>query len=592
MSVEPFELVKLIIGILIITIPGYLWSYIFSKKLTHSERLVFGFITGLGFLTCATFFLNVFFDLTITQNLIFALYAFYALPVFILYGLSIYKFGIPKIQFKPTNIKLVWLLAILVFVFFMMFLPHLSNNYYLPFHVDEWIHWSYSRSVIESGHSTFINPYTGGGNIANPEIGFHIATCCIKWISGTSFLTIFLFMPSIIGVLISLTVFNIGERSKRKFGLEAAFLIAFIPTTCRHLGPSFYVAITLGLLILVFVIWLGQLKKIQSALFLSAFIFFMFIVHPVTALAGSIILLIYTVFLVFDKKYKVALFTILFSVLPVLIIYYLSTRWDFVMEMFMESLHGKEYLQTLPPIWVPFEYLGVLTWVLFILGAYFCFTRGGSLKRTLSFSAIAFIVLIGLYYQIGYGLPIIYDRAFLYLYVLVTLVAAVGLSELRKIVKEAEKNKRFKQHIKDLKNLQFTLPIAICIIIVLIAVPSHIDIGYYQMVSEEDYESFVWIGENIDSFRDVNHSYDRGAVHPFKASPFSAVTGLYIVSSSMHPLRGQNLWSKMEGFVRDECTDTGFLDRYKIGVIYGDCDNDNLTMIYPNVYLYPALYEK
>ena len=219
MSVEPFELVKLIIGILIITIPGYLCSYIFSKKLTHSERLVFGFITGLGFLTCATFFLNVFFDLTITQNLIFALYAFYALPVFILYGLSIYKFGIPKIQFKPTNIKLVWLLAILVFVFFMMFLPHLSNNYYLPFHVDEWIHWSYSRSVIESGHSTFINPYTGGGNIANPEIGFHIATCCIKWISGTSFLTIFLFMPSIIGVLISLTVFNIGERSKRKFGL-------------------------------------------------------------------------------------------------------------------------------------------------------------------------------------------------------------------------------------------------------------------------------------------------------------------------------------------------------------------------------------
>jgi len=110
--------------------------------------------------------------------------------------------------------------------------------------------------------------------------------------------------------------------------------------------------------------------------------------------------------------------------------------------------------------------------------------------------------------------------------------------------------------------------------------------------SEEDYESFVWIGENIDSFRDINHSYDRGAVHPFKASPFSAITGLYIVSSSMHPLHGKNLWSKMEGLIRDECTDTVFLDRYKIGVIYGNCENDNLTMIHPNVYLYPDLYEK
>lgn len=592
MPVEPFEIIKLIIGIIIITIPGYLWSYIFSKKLTHLERFVFGFMLGLGFLTCATFLLNVFFDILITQTLIFILYAFYAIPVFILYGLSVYKFGIPKIHFKPINIKFVWLLVILGFAFFMMFLPHLSNNYYLPFHVDEWIHWSYSSAVIESGQSTFLNPYTGGGNIANPEIGFHIATCCLKWLSGANLLTVFLFMPAIIGVFISLTVFNIGERSKRKFGLEAAFLIAFIPTTCRHLGPSFYVAVTLGLLILVFVIWLGQLKKIQSALFLSAFIFFMFIVHPVTALAGSIILLIYTVFLVFDKKYKVALFTVLFSVLPVLIIYYVSTRWDFVMEMFMESLHGKEYLQTLPPIWVPFEYLGVLTWVLFVLGAYFCFIRGGSLKRTMGFSAIAFIVLIGLYYQLGYGLPIIYDRAFLYLYVLVTLVAAVGLSELRKLVIDIKKDPRFKRYKKNLKNLEFTLPIAICIIIVLIAVPSHMGIGYYQMISEEDYEAFVWIEDNIDSFRDVNHSYNRGAVHPFKASPFSAVTGLYIVSSNMHPIYGINLHTKMEKFLRDKCVDTGFLDSYKIGVIYGDCDNDNLTIIHPNVYLYPGLYEK
>jgi len=47
MPVEPFEFAKLILGIIIITIPGYLWSYIFSKKLTHSERIMFGFIIGL-----------------------------------------------------------------------------------------------------------------------------------------------------------------------------------------------------------------------------------------------------------------------------------------------------------------------------------------------------------------------------------------------------------------------------------------------------------------------------------------------------------------------------------------------------------------
>ena len=44
MPVEAIELVKLIGGIVILTIPGYLWSFLFSKQLTYLERLVFGFL--------------------------------------------------------------------------------------------------------------------------------------------------------------------------------------------------------------------------------------------------------------------------------------------------------------------------------------------------------------------------------------------------------------------------------------------------------------------------------------------------------------------------------------------------------------------
>jgi len=587
MPVEPFEILKLILGLFIIIAPGFLWSFIFSKKLSHFERIIFGFISGLGLLTCLTFLLNIFFSVKITQSLIFIIYAIYAIPIFIIYGLSVYKYGFPKISFKPTNIKYVWLLAILIFVFFMMFLPHLANNYYLPFHVDEWIHWSYTDSVMISGQSTFVSPYTGTGQVIDPEIGFHIATSSIHWMTGANLLTIFVFMPAIIGVFISMTVFNIGERSKRKFGLEAAFFIAFIPTTCRHLGPSFYVAVSMGLLILVYVIWLAQLKKTQGALFISAFVFFMFIVHPVTAFAGSIILLIYSVLLVFDKKYYIAFLTVLFSVLPVLVIYYLSTRWEVVMQMFIDSLSGKEYMQNLPAIWIDFEYLGVLIWVLFVIGTYFCFIRGGSLKRTLSLSAIAFILIIGLYFQFNYGLPIIYDRAFMYLYVLAAIVAGIGLSEIRRIVYELRTSKKYKHYFKRVKNIEVIAPLLICIIIILIAVPAHSNIGYYQMIDEEEYEAFVWIDENIQDYIDMNSSYTKGAVHPYKASPFAAVTGMYIVSSSMHPKLYETLWLDMYNFVEKNCSNTAFLDNHKISVVYGNCNNnDNLTMVYPGVYVY------
>lgn len=589
MPVEAFEIIKLILGLIIITIPGYLWSFYFSEKLSQTERIVFGFMTSLAILTCLTFLLNIFSGVRITQNLVTIIYLLYSIPVFILYIISAYKYGLPKINLKPFNIKYVWLILILAFVFFMTLLPHIVNNYYLPFHVDEWEHWQYTRGVIENGATSFPNPYTGKGSMAHPEIGFHISTACLKWISGTNLLTIFLFMPAIMGILMSLTVFNIGERSNRKFGLEAAFLMAFIPTTCRGLGPSFYVAVTMGLLILIFVIWLAQFKQIQSAMFISPFIFFMFIVHPVTAIAGAIILLTFSIFFIIEKKYKTAFWTIIFSVLPVILVYYFSTRWNIWIEYLLDSLQGEEYLANLPEIWITFEYFGIIGWALFIIGIYFSFTKGDSLKRTLSFSAIAFIAIIALYTQFSYGLPIIYDRIFLYLYVMIAIIGGVGLSEFRKNVGAVTKIPKLKKYFKKLKNIEVTIPLITCVIIIFIALPVHVDTGYYKLISEQDYETFVWIDENLDYYKDENHTYDRGAINPFKASPFSAITGLHIIASSMHPLQGEKIWGDMYSFLGNECRDTSFITRYKIGLIYGDCENSNLTMIYPDVYVYPSL---
>jgi len=595
MPVEPFEITKLILGLIVLTIPGYLWSFYFSEKLKTAERIVFGFMITLGFLSCLSYILNALFKIKITQTLAIILYLIFSIPIFILFALSAYKYDLSKLKPEKINIKYVWLLGIIIFVFFMTMLPHIINNYYLPFHVDEWIHWSYTRSVIETGQTSFPNPISGAGELATPEIGFHVATANIKFFSGSTYLTIFLLMPSIISVFMALTAFNIGERSKRKYGLEAAFLIAFIPTTCRFLGPSFYVAVTMGLLILIFVIWLAIFKKIQSAILISAFIFFMFIVHPVTALAGSIILLVYSVFLFIDKQYKTGLWTIIFSVVPVIMIYYISTRWEFIIEKFLESLQGEEYIANLPAIWISFNYLSIITWALFIIGAYFSFTRGGSMKRTMSLSSIAFIIIIGLYYHYNYGLPIIYDRAFMYLYLLVVLVAAIGLSEIRRTILDLKKNKKYKSSFLKYKNIENILPIAIGMIIVLTAVPVHMDIGYYQLISEENYDDFIWLEENIEDYRDVNHSYDRAVVNPYEASAFAAITGISVVSSSMHPLYRLDKKDIILSFLKNDCIDTDLLNRYKASIVYknifGKCRNNNLTQIRDNIYIYSNLTE-
>ena len=60
----------------------------------------------------------------------------------------------------------------------------------------------------------------------------------------------------------------------------------------------------------------------------------------------------------------------------------------------------------------------------------------------------------------------------------------------------------------------------------------------------------------------------------------------------MHPLYGYNLHQKMSEFLNNGCINTSFMDKYEISVVYStSCNNENLTAIYPNVYLYPGLSE-
>src|SRR4030042_1099089 len=267
MPVEFVELAKLIGGIILLIIPGYLWSFFLFKNLKHSERITFGLILGLGVLCNGLFVIDMLLDLPLTAIKVFLLLAVYATSSVVVFFYFIYKSGLPKLYLSSLkNPRVLLLLGILTFTVFMAFLPHLHNRYYLPFHVDEWIHWEYSRAVMEQGSSLLINPYTGNDTIRSLESGFHYITVSLKWITGTTFNTIVVFMPAVIMLFMSLIAFTIGERSERKFGLEVAFLIAFIPTTCRILGPSFSVALTMGLLFTIFIIWLVQLKKMLSPL--------------------------------------------------------------------------------------------------------------------------------------------------------------------------------------------------------------------------------------------------------------------------------------------------------------------------------------
>jgi hypothetical protein len=596
MPIDVVDLIKLILGIGLIIIPGYLWSYLFSKSLIRIERVLFGFLLGLIVLSVAPYILNVFFHIPLSGDVLFFFFLVYLIPAVVLF--CYFWFRLEKHDVKIFSFftrRNLLLFCLLGFMVFMTFLPHLSMQYYLPFHVDEWIHWSYSQAIMDAGSVSFLNPYTGGAPPMDPEIGFHTFTASVCWLTSSSLLTVFLFMPSILMVFLGLTAFCIGERSMKKFGFEACLLVSLIPTTTRYLGPSFYVAVAMGLLLVLFLVWLIQQQRYSFSLLLAPVIWCLALIHPATAFAGLIVVGIYCLALAVEKNFKMAASTglnLVLACLPFLLLLLISSRWKQAVDVFLNAAAGEQYGMYfgLPTIFVNFNDLGVITWVLFVIGIYYVITRGKSLQFTLVFSSIAFIMIIGLYSLFGYGIPVVYDRSFLYLFLFVALVAAAGLREIRSIVTTLIVRyvpKKIPRYDTQVKHLVF--PMLVVVLLLLTAVPAHLSTPYYKMISEDDYESFVWIRENIGRYRDANHTYTTGAVHPYKASPFSAVTGLYIVTSSMHPLLRYTLHNTMEEFLADRCRNTSFLLKYGIRVVYGSSNNSNLTMIHPKVYLYPDL---
>ena len=637
MPIEIVELGKLVVAILLFIVPGYLWSFLFFKpkttkmrntnpfvknKSTHEtptsitrlERIIFGFILTMSMFILIFFIMDLILNIPITRTKTLIIYSVYSIPILAIIIIKIIrneitdqtkKFfsHIKKISKQPIDhIKtnktiqiLLLLTAILAFAMFMGFLPHLKENYYLPFHVDEWIHWTDSKSFMEAGSSAFVNPFLGTGTIRPLEPGFHYFISTLAWLSGVNFNTIFIFTPAIVMALSSITVFNFGNKHRMPFGLEAAFFITFIPTTCRMLGPSFFVPLSLGLFFLIFLLWFLQQKiNFFMSLLVPLGLWVIFIIHPPTALAAIIITFLYATMVLFEKKFKKSILYFVYSFVLVSGVFAISTRYQRSINQLIDAFFGGKYFfdYNLPKIWVSFEQIGIIVWIFSFIGIYFAFSKGKSIIRTIAMSALIFISLIGLYDKIGYGLPIIYERSFMYLFLMICLLAGWGFAELRRTISKLLQN--FPQLFKEKIHFKFIrkqsvniITVFVAIMLMILAVPIHSNIPYYHMIDENDYDTFYWIEQNIEKFRNNSNQYERAAVDPFKASPFSAITRLYIVSSTMHPIHGYNYHNEISDFLSGGCEDTAVLDDFDISIIYASyCSNDDLVCINDNVYLY------
>ena len=469
------------------------------------------------------------------------------------------------------------LAPILGLAFYIAFIPHL--NYPYPVHVDEWVHLACSNEIIAEASAVGAhNPFTGGaaGWSQSLEVGFHLFWVIFQQVTDIPWLIVYKYFPAIIFMITVLSVYILGRREG--FSWKAALCTCFVPTTLRFLGPAFLVPVALGLLFIPLSLFIAfNFRNWQSYVVIFVFTCFLVSAHAYTAV-GLIIVLTPYIVLNLRKNFRHSLGIFFALVIP-----------------FLGPLLGKFHVALLhmlgafitpqPPPGPELPYItqvphiyGYLPILLFAIGTFLLAKRGRLKDYSLLIVPLLFVMLIGWFFNLHRGIQTMYSRSFLYLMLMMGVVAGYGLRRIRDIRLPEKIAARLRPAFIS-RNAGNILCLILLIPTMFLSVRSHLDTPYYHMIDTQAYEAFVWVRENIGD------EYDKAILDPWKATAFTAISGKK-VHSRIHAAPHEREM-KAYSFLRQGCRDTAFLKQNGISIVYTrwGCNNPDLVEVRKHVYL-------
>lgn len=447
------------------------------------------------------------------------------------------------------------LVPILALAFYIAFIPH--QNYPYLVHLDEWIHLAHSNAMLKAGSVTFIDPFSGQSTIgpsSNLEAAFHLFWAVFHQLSGISWLTIFKYFPGIVFIITVLSVYVLARREG--FGWEAALFTCLIPTTVGILGPGLLVPVAMGLLFIPLAIFVAfNFRTGWTYIVLFVFTGFLLFMHAPTAI-GLVIILAPYILLNLKGNFRHSLGITLAVVIPFLATF--PWVFNFVSPM-VKSLFSPQPLLgfvDLPRVIQTYGYLPIL---FCLLGTFLLAIRGGKKSYGLILGLLALLLMLATFFTFHYGLVAMYYRGLMYMMLMVGIVAGAGLMGVRDLRLPARLSTWLKAPIIT-QNVGKFLCLALIGVTLAIAIPVRQDTPYYHMIDQEDYQAFVWIKEN------VNESYERAILDPWKGSAFTAITGKHVYTFIGEYPKPSDM--EAYDFLRGGSSDTNFLRKNGISLVY------------------------
>ena len=210
-----------------------------------------------------------------------------------------------KKDLPKTILKALLLFGVLVFIFFIVYKPHL--DYIFPIHSDEWQHLALATRIIDDRQNPVnFNPYSKELlPTYDLEIGFHVFLAEFFSLTGLDSVLSYKFLAAFFACVAAFALFVLVYSHFNDFfaGVFAMLFFASLKSNVNILGLWFFVPLTLAIpliYILFFTLTKGLEEENVKLLFISALVMLaILIIHPISATFAVPIILIYSLF-----KYK------------------------------------------------------------------------------------------------------------------------------------------------------------------------------------------------------------------------------------------------------------------------------------------------
>lgn len=459
--------------------------------------------------------------------------------------------------------------------------PLTDREYPYPVHMDEYVHWGYAQAIMEQGTITFQNPFTGGASGEFTveehlhERGYQAWLGVYQGVTGVEWLDMFRFGPALIAVVLALCVYVVCERWGA--GLEGALLVACIPTTLRFLGPGFMVPIVFSLPLLALGLHsLFHTRELGGIVAFAILAAALWPIHVIGAFGLFALAALYALFLLpTDARRGVTVLAL--AALPFL------AAWDFYSKL-LDT--GVLVVPGLPASEYYLLFFGVLPLAASVVGiAWLAHPKGGGQAAVGAALGIGLILtesVILWRLRKGEDPFILYDRAFMLLYLQAAIAGGAGLAFLRRLATRAA-TRATRRSPRATRGATAALALASLLVaagMVAASARPQLEQPYYAILSDEQYASFKAAGETL------NATYGYAIVEGLPTMPFTILAGRPTIYVHFPSSPGADP-EYVQDFFRNGANDTYLLVQRGATVVVTDrvVHNPDLVPIADGVYV-------